>query len=54
MDKPLPEDFDPYGRADMRISTDARRFALFLQWIVGCASVVGATAIVVAVASLIQ
>lgn len=52
MDKPLPEDFDPYGRGDMRISNDAQGFTLFLQWILGIASIVGATALIWVAASV--
>lgn len=54
MDKPLPDDFDPYGRGDMRISNDAQGFNLFFQWLMGIASVIAATALIWVAASVAQ
>lgn len=54
MDKPLPDDFDPYGRGDMRISNDAAGFDAFFKWLTGIASVVAAAALLWVAASLTQ
>lgn len=54
MDKPLPDDFDPYGRGDMRISNDAQGFTLFFQWLQGIAAVIVTTALVWGASSVSQ
>lgn len=51
---PQDDDFATELRGDMRISNDAAGFTLFFQWILGIASVLAATAMIVAATSLIQ
>lgn len=53
MDKPLPDDFDPY-RGDMRISNDAAGFTMFFQWLLGIAAVIVATALIWGASSVSQ
>lgn len=52
MDKQLPDDFDPYGRGDMRISNDAQGFTLFFQGLIGIAAIIATAAIVWGASSL--
>lgn len=54
MDTQLPDDFDPYGRGDMRISNDSTGFTLFFQWLLGIAAVIVAAALLWGASSLTQ
>lgn len=54
MDKPLPDDFDPYGRGDMRISNDDAGFTLFFKGLMGVVAVIFTTAVVWGASSISQ
>ena len=54
MDKQLPDDFDPYGRGDMRISNDDAGFTLFFKGLMGIVAVVFTTAVVWGASSISQ
>lgn len=54
MDTQLPDDFDPYGRGDMRISNDEAGFTLFFKGLMGIVAVVFTTAVVWGASSISQ
>lgn len=51
---PQEDDFAMELRGDMRISNDSAGFTLFFQWLMGIASVLVTTALIIGAGSLIQ